>query len=102
MREGIIVTVCIGFVLLLFLNRDKNTPEKQGHFQLDFIPYEVGSSPAPATYHRIEYWDRQIEKARMEKDTLKVEQALIEKDLVKKSIEKALGRPIINSDSLIN
>ena len=96
MREGIIVTVCIGFVLLLFLNRDKNTPEKQGHFQ------EVSNSPIPAIYHRIEYWDRQIEKARMEKDPLKVNQARKEKDLVKKSIEKALGRPIINSDSLIN
>ena len=27
MREGIIVTVCIGFVLLLFLNQGQDTPK---------------------------------------------------------------------------
>ena len=86
MREGIIVMVCIGLVLLLILNRGKDTPEEQRQFQ------EVGS--APAVHHRLIYWDKQIEKAHMEGDTLKLEQALIERDLVKKSIEKALGRTV--------
>ena len=86
MREGIIVMVCIGLVLLLILNRGKDTPEEQRQFQ------EVGS--APAVHPRLLYWDKQILEAHTERDTLKLEQARKERDLVKKSIEKALGRTV--------
>ena len=86
MREGIIVMVCIGLVLLLILNRGKDTPEEQRQFQ------EVGS--VPAVLHRLLYWDGQILEAHTERDTLKLEQARKERDLVKKSIEKALGRTV--------
>ena len=108
MREGIIVMVCIGLVLLLILNRGKDTPEEQRQFQ------EVGSAPAthhisgPVDFIDLEYWDKQIEKAHIEGDSIKIDQARIEKDLAIKALsdhlqyKEALGRASTYSDSLIN